>query len=152
MQSLAISILLYACESWTLTADLERRIQATEMGCYRRLLRISYKDHITNFEVRNIVTNAVGHHKDLLTTVKRWKLKWYGHVTRSTGLAKIILQGTVQGGKRKDRRRKRWEGNITEWTRKRLRDNLRRTENKKGWRELVAKINSGALRIVLTKG
>ena len=39
-------------ESWTLTAELQRRIQATEMRCYRKILCISYKDHVTNEEVR----------------------------------------------------------------------------------------------------
>ena len=47
-----ISIFLYACESWTLTADLEKRTQAFEMRCYRRLLNISYKGHVANEEVR----------------------------------------------------------------------------------------------------
>ena len=51
--------MLYACESWTLTAGLEKMIQATEMRCYRRLLDISYKDHISNAEVRNRVTNSM---------------------------------------------------------------------------------------------
>ena len=45
MRSLVISISLYACESWTLTAELEKRMQAFEMRCYWRLLNISYKDH-----------------------------------------------------------------------------------------------------------
>ena len=48
MRSLVTSIFLYACESWTLTAVLQRRIQAMEMRCYRKILRISYKDHVTN--------------------------------------------------------------------------------------------------------
>ena len=48
MRSLAISIFLYACELWTLTAELEKRTQAFEMRCYRRLLNFSYKDHVTN--------------------------------------------------------------------------------------------------------
>ena len=52
MRSLFISKFLYACESWTLTAELEKRTQAFEMRCYRRLLNISYKDHVTNEEVR----------------------------------------------------------------------------------------------------
>ena len=52
MRSLVISIFLYACESWTLTAELEKRTQAFEMRCYRRLLNISCKDHFTNEEVR----------------------------------------------------------------------------------------------------
>ena len=44
MRSLVKSIVLYACESWTLTAELQRRIQALEMRCYRKILHISYKD------------------------------------------------------------------------------------------------------------
>ena len=48
---LVTSNFLYACESWTLTAKPKRRIQAMEMRCYRKILRISYKDHVTNEEV-----------------------------------------------------------------------------------------------------
>ena len=66
LRSLVISIFLYACESWTLTADLQRRIQAMEMRCYRRLLNISYTEHITNVEVRNRIERAIGPYEDLL--------------------------------------------------------------------------------------
>ena len=48
--------------------------------------------------------------------IKRRKLQWYGHVSRSSDLAKTILQGTVKGGRRQGRQRKRWEDNIREWT------------------------------------
>ena len=51
IHSLVTSIFLCACESWTLTAELQRRIQAMEMRCYRKILRISYKDYVTNEEV-----------------------------------------------------------------------------------------------------
>ena len=116
MRSLVTSTFLYACESWTLTAELQRRIQAMEMRCYRKILHISYKDHVTNEEVRAKIQQALGPHEDLLTIVKRHKLQWYGHVSRSSGLAKTILQGTVKGGRRQGRQRKRWEDNISEWT------------------------------------
>ena len=52
VRSLVISISLYACESSALTAELEKRTQVFEMGCYRSLLNISYKNHVTNVEVR----------------------------------------------------------------------------------------------------
>ena len=93
MRSLVMSIFLYASETWTLSADLQKRIQAMEMRCFRKILRISYKDHVTNEAVRNKIKQAIGPYDDLLTTVKKRKLKWYGHV--SSGLAKTILQGTV---------------------------------------------------------
>ena len=78
MRTLILSTFLYACESWTLTAEIERRIPALEMRCYRRLLNISYKDHVTNEEVRNRIQNAIGVHDDLLTMIKQRKLRWYG--------------------------------------------------------------------------
>ena len=63
-----------------------------EMRCFRKVLGILYRDHITNEEVKARIGNAIGPHEDLLISVKRRKLKWYGHVTRSSGLAKTILQ------------------------------------------------------------
>ena len=70
MRSLVISIFLYACESWTLTAELEKRTQAFEMRYYRRLQNISYKDHVTNEEVRRKIQAAIGEYNELLTLVK----------------------------------------------------------------------------------
>ena len=87
-----------------------------EMRCYRKILRISYTDHVTNEEVRAKIQQATGPDEDLLTTVKKRQLQWYGHVSRSSGLAKTTLQGTVKGGRRQGRQRKRWEDNIREWT------------------------------------
>ena len=139
LRSLVLSIFLYACESWTLTAETEKKIQSLEMRCFRRILGISYVDHITNEEVSNKITQAIGPYKDLLTTVKERKLRWYGHVTRSSGLAKTILQGTVQGGRRRGRQKKRWEDNITEWTGMNLSSTLRMAEDREQWRELVAR-------------
>ena len=105
MRSFVISIFLYACESWTLTAELEKRTQAFEMTCYRRLLNISYKDHVTNEDVRRKILAAIGKYDELLTLVKKWKLRWFEHVSMSSGLAKAILQGKVQGKRRKGRQK-----------------------------------------------
>ncbi|WP_295539923.1 hypothetical protein, partial [Thiolapillus sp.] len=100
----------------TLTTELQRRIQAMEMRCYRKILRISYKDHVTNEEVHAKIQQAIRPHEDLLTIIKRCKLQWYGHVSHSSGLVKTILQGTVKGGRRQGRQKRRWEDIIREWT------------------------------------
>ncbi|KAI0218585.1 hypothetical protein LSAT2_029705 [Lamellibrachia satsuma] len=139
MRSLVMSIFLYASETWTLSTDLQKRIQAMEMRCFRKILRISYKDHVTNEAVRNKIKQAIGPYDDLLTTLKKRKLKWYGHVSRSSGLAKTILQGTVTGGRRRGRQKKRWEDNIKEWTGVKFADSQRVVENRETWRELVRK-------------
>ena len=109
-----------------------------EMRCYHKILHISYKDHVTNEEVRAKIQQAVGPYEDL-TMVKRRKLQLYGHVSHSSGLAKTILQGTMKGGKRQGRQRKRWEDNIRKWTDLEFVKSQRAVENKEKWRKLVAK-------------
>ena len=77
-----------------------------------QLLHTSYKDHVTNEEVRAKIQQAIGPHEDLLTIIKRRKMRWYGNVSGSLGLAKTILQGTVKAGRRQGRQRKRWENGM----------------------------------------
>ena len=88
------------------------------MRCYRRLLNISYKDYVSNEEVRRKIQAAIGEYDELLTLVKKRKLIWFGHVSRSSGLAKTILHGTVKGKKEADRRRggKTISKSGQEWT------------------------------------
>ena len=116
MQTLILSTFLYACESWTLAAE------------------ISYKDHVTNEEVCNRIQNAIRMHDDLLTMVK----KQNGHISRSSGMAKTILQGTVKGARRRGRLEKRWEDNIKEWTEMGFGYSLRAAEDREGWKGIVA--------------
>ena len=101
-----------------------------EMRCYRKILCILYKDHVTNEEVLAKTQQASGLHEDFLTIEKRRKLQWYGPVSRSSGLAKTILQGTVKGGRRQGGQRKRWEDNIREWTGLEFAKSQRAVENR----------------------
>ena len=133
-----------------------------KMRCYSKILHISYRDHVTNDQVCAKIQQAIGPHEDLLTMMKRRKLQWYVHVSRSSDLAKIsylvgalspvnhrglqqgylaktILQGTVKGGRRQGRQRKRWEDNIREWTGLEFGKSQRAVENSEKWRKLVAK-------------
>ena len=135
---LVTSIFLYACESWTLTAELQRRIQAVEMRCYRKILHISYKDHVTIEEVRAKIQQAIGPHEDL-TIVKRRKQQWHGHVSRSLDLAKTVMQGTMKGGRRQGRQWKRWEDNLRGRTGLEFAKSQMAVENWEKWRKLGAK-------------
>ena len=110
-----------------------------KMRCYRKILHTSYKDHVTNKEVRAKIQQAIVPHGDLLTIVNRCKLQRYGHVSRSSRLAKTIVQGTVKRGRRHGRQRKRWEDNIREWRGLELDKSQRAVENRQVWRKLVAK-------------
>ena len=141
MRSLVISIFMYDCESWTLTAELEKRTQAFEMRCYRMLLNLSYKGHVTNEEVRRKIQAAIGEYDELLTLVKKRKLRWFGHVSRSSGLAKTILQGTVKGKRKRGRQKKRWEDNIKDWTGLDFASSTRAAENMSRWKGIVANLS-----------
>ena len=67
------------------------------------------------------------------------KLQFYGYVSRSSGLAKTILQGTVKGWRRQGRQRKRWGDNIREWTGLEFAKSKRAVENRGKFRKLIAK-------------
>ena len=138
MRCLVISIFLCARESWTLTAELEKRTKAFEMRCYRRLLNISYKDHVTNEEVHRKIQAVIGEYDELPALIKKRKLRWSGIVSRSSGLAKTILQGTVKRKRKRGRQKKRWEDNIEEWTGMDFASSNRAAENRTRWKAIVA--------------
>ena len=107
----------------------------------RKILSISYKDHVTNVEVCANIQQAIGPHEDLLTIVKRRKLQWYGHVSCSSGLAKTILQGTRKGGRTQGRQKKRWEDNVRIWTGLEFAKSQKALENRGKWRKLVVMLH-----------
>ena len=69
-----------------------------EMRCYRKVRRISYKDHVTDEEVRAKIQQAIGPHEDFLTIEKRRKLQWYGIVSRLSRLAKPSCKNEADRG------------------------------------------------------
>lgn len=87
---------------------------------YRTILDISYLDHINNDQVRSKIQQHIGTQEDHLTTVKNRKLRWYGHVTRSDGLAKTVLRGTMIRFRGTGRQKKNCNDSIEEWMEKSL--------------------------------
>ena len=82
-----IPIFLYGCETWTLLADSEKRIQAFEIKCLRKLLRISHLEHKSNDWMRSKINFLVGPQEPLPATGKRRKHAWFGHVTLHDSLS-----------------------------------------------------------------
>ena len=76
-----------------------------------------------------------------MTIIKRRKLKWYGHVTRSNGLCKQILQGSVPGKRCRGRPRKTWADNIKEWTGLNHTQLQEIAHNRNQWKQLVNSVN-----------
>ena len=107
------------------------------MRCYWRLLTISYKDFVTNEEVCRKIQAAIGEYDNFLTLVKKWKLRWFGHVSRSSGLAKIISHGTLKGKRKRGRQKKRWEDSMKDWTGMDFASSTRAAENGTIWKGIV---------------
>ena len=149
------SILLYGCETWTLLADSEKRIQTLETKCLRKLLPISYLERETNDWVQSKVNSLVGPQEPLLATVKRRKLAWIGHVTSHNSLSKTILLGTLEVGsavvstgnagwttlgcgQHRGQNRKRCK-DIIEWTSLPIPELIRRASCRKDWKMISTK-------------
>ena len=149
MRSLVNSIFLYARKSWTLTAELEKRTQAFEVRCYRRLLDISYKDHVTNEEVHRKIQAAFGEYDELMTLFKKRKLRlvwpcfkvfWFskdnptGHSERK----KKKRQTEEEVGKQYQRVDRNGLCQLKDWTGMDFASSTRAAENRTKWKGIVA--------------
>ena len=77
------------------------------MRCYRRLLNIPYKAHVTNDEVRRKIQSVIGEYNELLDPGQETETKMVWPCIKGSGLAKTILRGTVKGKRRRGRQKRR---------------------------------------------
>ena len=77
-----------------------------------------------------MVTREIGPHSELLAMVITKKLIWFGHVIRSNTMSKILLQGNIDGKRRRGRHRMQWQVNIAEWTDLVLEEAMLRPKNR----------------------
>ena len=113
LRTCVFSTALYACEAWVVTAEIQRRILAFERICYRKVLRIGWKQRITNEELYDRI-----HLKEtLLQKVIRRKLQLFGYICRMDKNRKIkdILFGMVEGTNKKGRPHREWLDDIRQW-------------------------------------
>ena len=91
--------------------------------------------------MRQKIEELGGKQERLLQVVKRRKLQWYGHITRHDSHAKI-LQGTVEGGRKRGKPRKSWLSNIKEWTRMDVYSLLSSAQDRQLWRSLCKSVST----------
>ena len=106
------STLLYGCETWTLSDNIMKRLAAFEMWTYRRMLRISWTDKITNETVLQTLDSKL----EITTSIKKKKSKYFGHLVRHNNLGRNLLEGYICGKRTRGRPRITWMHNILEWT------------------------------------
>ena len=99
-------IALYASETWTLNKADRNRIAAFEMWCWKRMLHIPWSMRRTNASI----LEEIGVSKRLLHTINIQMLSYFRHIARRKGnnLEKVIMQGMIEGKRRKGRPRSRW--------------------------------------------
>ena len=110
------STLLYGCECWTLTKDLERRPEAAEMWYIRRIMRISRTEKKSNEEVMEMA----GYKRSLFKTIRKRQLFFFfffffwggGHINRANGKEKQILSEKIRGTKSRGRQRTKYTGSL----------------------------------------
>ena len=106
---------------------------------------MSYRERKTNEYVWQQVSVLPGPQELLLSTVERRKLSWFGHVCRHDTLPKVILQGSVDGRRRRSRPRKSWKDSIVEWTGQPMSSLLRVPEDRRRWAAITAESSVGCL-------
>ncbi len=108
MKALVLPLALYGCETKAVGKADRKMISSFEMWCWRKLLGITWKDHITNEYIKSVI----GYQPPLASRIDKHKLQYFGHIIlyRRSGdnLEKIIIQGTFQGSRK--RGRPRFEG------------------------------------------
>ena len=101
VKSTVWSVMLYGAETWTLTQAEKKRIEAFEMWVWRRMLKISWKEKISNDEV----LMKIGEQRNLLNIISQRKHSWIGHILRHDGLLNTILEGRMEGKAARGRKR-----------------------------------------------
>ena len=91
------STLLYGCETWTISVDMIKKLEALETWFYRRMLKISWKEMVTNVEVNTSTS--------LLIDIVHRQLTFLGHILRKGELENIVVTGFVDGKRNRGRQR-----------------------------------------------
>ena len=138
MRAIVLVTLLYACESWTVSQKDEQRLRSFEMKTYRRLLGIYWKEKKTNECVLQEVRRICGQELEgFVEIVKKQKLKLYGHEMRRGGLLKTVIEGSMEGRRRRGRPQKSWFNDVKEWTGERGAKISQMAKDREQWRRKV---------------
>ncbi|KAI5700378.1 hypothetical protein M8J77_008043 [Diaphorina citri] len=140
LKTYIFSIFTYGCESWTISESMERRINALEMWFYRRMLKISWRDKVTNIDVLRRMKKK---NCELLRIIKQRKVSYAGHILRGSNgkLPTKIIEGKIDGVRARGRQRRTWMDDVKEWTGLVTYEEVKRmAENREEWKHKVEEI------------
>ena len=110
VKAMVFPMVIYGCESWTVKKAERRRIDAFELGCWRRLLRVPWTARRSNQSILKEISPG----NSLEGMMLKLKLKYFGHLMRRVdSLGKTLMLGGIGARRRRGRQRMRWLDGIT---------------------------------------
>ena len=135
------STLLYGCETWTVSKEMEGRLEAMEMWCWRRMLKVSWMQRRSNVSI----LEAIGGRRELMALVMKRQMKFLGHVIRADGLENLAVTGRIAGSRSRGRPRKKYLDKMKEAiggvTTQQL---LHMTREREQWRSITGNVFNGS--------
>jgi hypothetical protein len=133
---------MYGSETWTLDANSRKRMEAFEMFCWRRMLRIPWVARRTN---ESILELQIQTRERLLSKIQRGIIKFFGHIIRQDGLEKLVIHGKVDGKRKRGRSLSRYIDQIAGLTGLSI-YNLVQVEDREGWAVIANRDTNGPRR------
>ena len=114
VKAMVFPVVMYGFESWTIKKAEHRRIDASELWCWRRLLRVPWTTRRSNQSILKEVSPECS----LEGLMLKLKLQYFGHLMRRVdSMEKTLILGKIEGRRRKGQQRMRWLDGITDqWT------------------------------------
>ena len=140
LRSLIFPIATYGSETWSISKEAEKKINAFEFKCYRKILRIPWTAKRTNASIVNHFGNIPEHW--LQNTIVRQKMKFFGHIKRHQSLEKQIYEGIVPGKRGRGRPKRRWSQDITDRLQTTVAEAGRRAQDRDAYRRAVINATS----------
>ena len=109
VEGMVFPVVMYGCEIWTVKKAERRRIDAFELWCWRRLLRVPQTARRSNQSILKEINPGIS----LEGMMLKLKLQYFGHLMRIDSLEKTLMLGGIGGRRRRGRQRMRWLDGIT---------------------------------------
>ena len=110
VKAMVFPVVMYGCESWTIKKADCRRINAFELWCWRRLLRVPWTARRSN----QSILKEISLEYSLEGLMMKLKLQYFGHLMRRTdSFEKTLMLGKIEGGRGRGQQRMRWLDGIT---------------------------------------